>query len=175
MLSHNELVQIVRAATDEVCVTMLAVNPEQRDAYQDTTAALSSNGVVSLIGLAGAWIGTGSISCSANLACKVAGCLMMTEYDSVTDEVLDAVAEVTNMIIGNVKTSLEEHLGPMGLSIPTVIHGRNFASRTVGTQEWSIVPFTIAGEILEVQLCLAQNREAGRPRLSVAGQEALQI
>ena len=39
---------------------------------------------------------------------------------------LDAVAEVTNMIIGNVKTVLESRLGAMGLSTPTVIYGRNF-------------------------------------------------
>ena len=71
---------------------------------------------------------------------------MMSEYSSVTDEVLDAVAELTNMIIGNLKTALEEHLGPMGLSIPTVIHGRNFTSRTVGTQDWTIVPFRMESE-----------------------------
>src|SRR3954447_18981097 len=114
---------------------MLGLTPEHQHAYQNAAAPLSGNGIVSLIGLAGTWVGTGSICCGVSLGCKVAGQLMMSEYDSVTDDVLDAVAEVTNMIIGNVKTALEDHFGPMGLSIPTVIYGRNFSSRTVGTQE----------------------------------------
>ena len=92
---------------------------------------------------------------------------MMCEYTSVNEEVLDAVAEVTNMIMGNVKTSLEEDLGAMGLSIPTVVYGRNFSSRTVGKQEWSVVPFKVGTEDLEVQVCLAPGREAGQQRLAL--------
>jgi len=175
MRTHQQLVEVVQAATNEVFTTMLGMTPEEQAAYQDTNAPLSSNGIVSLIGLAGQWVGTGSISCSATLGCKLASTFMMAEYDAVTDDVLDAMAELTNMILGNVKTSLEEHLGPMGLSIPTVIYGRNFTSRTVGTQEWTIVPFLLEGELLEVQLCLARSRDAGHPRLSVAGQAALHI
>jgi chemotaxis protein CheX len=92
----------------------------------------------------------------------------------VNDDVLDAVAEVTNMVIGNVKTVLEERLGAMGLSIPTVIYGRNFSSRTVGKQNWTVVPFTLGNERLEVQLCLAPNREP-RPRLALADQEPVRV
>jgi chemotaxis protein CheX len=72
------------------------------------------------------------------------------------------------MILGNVKTSLEERIGPMGLSIPTVIYGRNFSSRTVGKQEWTVVPFDCYGERLEVQLCLAEQRDSARTRVGVA-------
>jgi chemotaxis protein CheX len=94
---------------------------------------------------------------------------MMSEYAAVDDEVLDAVAEVTNMILGNVKTALEERIGPMGLSIPTVIYGRNFSSKTVGKQEWTVVPFDCEGERLEVQLCLAEQRDSMKPRVALAG------
>ena len=52
--------------------------------------------------------------------------MLMTEASAVNEEVLDAMAELTNMVIGNVKTKLESQLGPLGLSIPTVVYGRNF-------------------------------------------------
>ena len=39
-------------------------------------------GVVALVGVAGAWTGTGHISCSALFAQKLAGALLMSEYDS---------------------------------------------------------------------------------------------
>ena len=94
--------------------------------------AVPSSGVVSLIGLAGAWVGSGSLACSASCAAKIASALLMTPYTAIDEDVLDAVAEVTNMIIGNVKTALESRLGAMGLSTPTVIYGRNFQTRSSG-------------------------------------------
>ena len=159
MFSHSELVEIIQNAAVDVFTTMLAQTPDAGQAYTEDAAMLSNNGVVSFIGIAGPWVGTGSISCSAQCAAWIASQMMMTEYDAVNDEVLDAMAEVTNMIVGNVKTALEERLGPMGLSIPTVIYGRNLESRAVGKQEWTVVPFTAGGEELQVHLCLAPGRD----------------
>jgi chemotaxis protein CheX len=174
-ITHSYLVELVHEATTSVFDTMLALPLERAEAYTNSTASASSNGIVSFIGLAGPWAGTGSISCSAAFACRIASQLMMTEYEAVDDEVLDAVAEVTNMIVGNVKTALDERLGPMGLSIPTVIYGRNFSSRTVGKQEWTIVPFHMESELFEVQLCLTPSREDTRSRIAFAGQETLEL
>ena len=70
---------------------------------------------------------------------------------------MDAVAEVTNMIIGNVKTTLETELGPLALSIPTVVFGRNFTARSASSEEWVVVPFDVEGSRLDVKLCLTQN------------------
>ena len=164
MFSHTELAEIMRNAALDVFTTMLSQTPTAGEAYRETSAALSTNGVVSLVGLAGTWVGTGSIACTAQCACWIAGHMMAAEYEAVDDEVLDAMAEVTNMIIGNVKTVLEERLGAMGLSIPTVIYGRNFTSRAVGNQEWTVVPFTAGGENLSIQLCLVPSRAGARPR-----------
>ena len=168
MFSHAERVEIIQSAALEVFATMLSQTLVAEDAFTETDSASSSNGVVSLVGLAGPWVGTGSISCSAQCACWIAAQMMMTEYEAVNDEVLDAMAEVTNMIIGNVKTALEERLGPMGLSIPTVIYGRNFKSRAVGNQEWTVVPFLAGGERFSIHVCLAPapDRDATRSRFA---------
>ena len=82
--------------------------------FVEKEEAAPASGVVSLIGLAGAWVGSGSLSCSADFACKIASQLLMTEYTADHEDVLDAVAEVTNMIIGNVKTALEKPPGSDG-------------------------------------------------------------
>jgi chemotaxis protein CheX len=115
--------------------------------------------VLALVGLAGPWMGTGSITCTPRLACRLASQMLMAEYAAVDDEVLDAVAEVANMVIGNVKTELERIVGPMALSTPTVIYGHNFETRRIGGQEWISVPFPCDGQELRVQLCLAPARE----------------
>jgi chemotaxis protein CheX len=80
------------------------------------------------------------------------------DAQAVDSDVLDAVAEIANMIIGNVKTSLELELGPMGMSIPTIIFGKNFSARSAGSEEWLTVPFTCEDQRLEVKFCLAPNR-----------------
>jgi chemotaxis protein CheX len=111
--------------------------------------------VVALIGVAGAWAGAGSVSCSASAACKVCSHMLMTDAPSVNEEVLDAVAELTNMIIGNVKTALETKVGPLGLSIPTVVFGRNFRTKTAGVPNWLLLRFHWESEIISVKMCMA--------------------
>ena len=154
---REKILQAVLSSTESVFSTMLGMELTKGEVYFKAGATNPTDGVVSLIGLAGPWMGTGSIACSPLLACKISGALLMSEYAAVDDEVLDAVAEVTNMVIGNVKTIIEEEVGPMGLSIPTVIFGKNFATRSVGSSSWTIVPFEFEGETLIVQICLVQN------------------
>lgn len=157
-ISEEKLANAIRESTTEVFTTMLGLDLEPLDSYVENSAPGPTAGVVSLIGLAGHWVGTGSISCSADFARKVSSQLLMSQFEAVDEDVLDAVAEITNMIIGNVKTAIEEDLGPMGLSIPTVVYGRNFSTRSVGKNEWVVVPFMSCGERMEVQLCLAPAR-----------------
>jgi chemotaxis protein CheX len=171
---QQRLVRAICSATDEVFQTMLGLKAEAGEPFTNRNAPGPSNGVVSLIGMAGNWVGTGSVSCSAELACRMSSLLLMAEYSSVNEDVLDAVAEVTNMVIGNVKTILEEELGPLGMSIPTVVFGRNFSTRAIGRTEWTVVPFQVEGERLEVQVCLAPHREAGsQARSSFAPAEVI--
>jgi CheY-specific phosphatase CheX len=79
---------------------------------------------------------------------------LMTELGSVDDEVMDAFGELTNMIVGSFKNSLETHLGPMALSIATVVFGKNFSTRSPGHEEWIVVPFEWENNRLNVRLCL---------------------
>src|SRR5690242_19577030 len=123
-IDHEQLIGIVRAATTEVLSTMFGMEVTEEPAYTEQAGAPSTEGVLAFVGLAGKWAGTGALGCSASLACYLCSQMLMTEYTAMNDEVLDAVAELTNMIIGNVKPQLEEQLGPMGLSIPTVFYGR---------------------------------------------------
>ena len=163
------IVQCIRQSSANVFSTMLGTKLGEGAASFEASVPEANDGVVSFIGLAGAWAGTGSVTCSPSLACRICSLMLMTESNSVNEEVLDAVAELTNMIIGSVKTDLEQHLGQLGLSIPTVVYGRNFRTKSAGTSEWTVVRFVWEGETLEVKLCLAPN---DRPHLNVAGVNA---
>lgn len=160
VMGDSELIAVITGATQEVFSMMLGMEVAAGDASTGPSAGTES-GVLALVGLAGDWMGTGSLSCSPQLACRLASQMLMSEYASVNDDVLDAVAEVANMVIGNVKTTLEQRIGAMALSTPTVIYGRNFETRRVGGQEWITVPFPCDGEELRVQICLAPARNSG--------------
>jgi chemotaxis protein CheX len=154
---HDLIVNCISKASADVFGTMLGVEIRKGETSVENGSPDANDGVVSLIGLAGTWTGAGSLSCSPAMACRVCSQMLMTENTAVDEEVLDAVAELTNMIIGSVKTDLEEELGPLGLSIPTVVFGRNFRTRSSGSSEWIAVRFYWDEECLLVRLCLAPN------------------
>ncbi|HUA18151.1 MAG TPA: chemotaxis protein CheX [Bryobacteraceae bacterium] len=161
-LSHAEMLEAIQAATHEVFSTMLNLDLTQGDPPSEKKPLKPGSGVVSLIGLAGSWVGSGSLILTSQFACKIASQLLMAEYQEIDDDVLDAVAEVTNMIMGNVKTVLEARLGAMGLSIPTIIYGENFQTRSAGNQDWTVVPFLLGDEKMCVQVCIAPNVSADK-------------
>jgi chemotaxis protein CheX len=147
------------AAAQEVFTTMLGLDIASGEAYVEEGSTEAVEGIVALSGVAGPWVGTGIVTCSPSLACRLASAMLMAEYESVNWDVLDAVAEIANMIVGNLKTALEEHAGTLGLSVPTVLLGRNFSMKSVGTQSWTVIPFQTGSEQLQVRVCLTPNKD----------------
>jgi chemotaxis protein CheX len=148
------IVESINQATIEVFSTMLSVEMAPGAVSSEGETPGANCGVVSFIGLAGTWAGAGSLSCTPALACRVCASMLLTEASMVNEDVLDAVAELTNMIIGSAKTTLETQLGPLGLSMPTVVYGRNFRTKTAGTADWIVVRFQWEEDFLTVKLCL---------------------
>jgi chemotaxis protein CheX len=161
-IDRQMIVEMVRSSTMLVCSKMLSLDVACRDSYTEMHPPRGMEGVVSLIGFTGKRAGTGSIHCSSKVACSLASSFVMSEFESVNEEVLDAFGELTNMVIGNLKTQMEAHLGPLGLSIPTVIYGRNFNTRSLGHEEWTVVPFMWDEGSLEVNFCLKDTKEGDR-------------
>ena len=157
-IAHNQLVEYARSATASVFSTMLDMEVIPKPEHLDQTPPKITDGVMALVGIAGPWIGAGVITCSARSAIDVCNHLLSADEDSVNDDVLDAVGEVANMIIGNIKTMVEEHLGPLCLSIPTVVYGHNFTSRSAGNDNWVVLPFEYGGDVIAIRICLAPSK-----------------
>jgi chemotaxis protein CheX len=141
------------AVTQDVFGMMLdmeasPVEPAAPKPYNETLLAI--------VGLAGPYVGSGSLSCDADHARTMAGRMLGTHFAAVNDEVMDAFGEIANMVVGNLKNNLEIHLGQMGLSVPTVIYGCNFRTRTLGRQDWTSVDFECGGGRVSVQVILTE-------------------
>ncbi|MBS1859781.1 MAG: chemotaxis protein CheX [Acidobacteria bacterium] len=160
-------------ATLNVFSTMLGQELPPGEVALETGSPGPNDGVASFIGIAGTWAGTGSVNCSPNQACRICSQMLMVEASAVDADVLDAVAELTNMIIGSVKTDLEQHLGPLGLSIPTVVYGRNFRTKSAGQHEWIVINYLWDQEPFTVKLCLAPQER--NPHATQAHSYAIEV
>ena len=77
-------------STVEVFSTMLGVELPPGESSTEKGTEDTNDGVVSLIGLAGAWVGTGSVTCAPALACRVCSLMLMSDFPAVNEDVLDA-------------------------------------------------------------------------------------
>ncbi len=158
-VDQAKLVAALRGATDEVFSTMLGLEITPGEAYRQASKLEPANGVVALIGLTGKWVGTGSICCTGEFARKISGHLLMSEFGSIDQEVLDAIGEVANMIVGSFKNALEAEIGMLEMSIPVVVFGHNFTASSVHRADWIAVPFQCGPESMTVKACLAPQVE----------------
>jgi chemotaxis protein CheX len=164
MFENDLIVGYVSSAAAEVFGTMLGMEIETLPCRMDGSDPSVDDGVLAFVGMAGPWTGAGAITCTADFARQICAALLGSEADSVNEEVLDALGEVTNMIIGGFKTLIEQHTGPLGLSIPTVVYGRNFTSHSTGRNEWVVAPFRCGDQQMDVRVCLKPSREMGMVR-----------
>ena len=152
VLEKNEqFLQVVQDTTCQVFATMLGLEVKAGSCTIESRSTVPSSGIVAMVGMAGAVSGNGCLCLSKEFACHAASTFLMSEYTEVNDDVLDAVAELSNMIVGGLKTSLEEQLGPMGLSIPTIVFGENYITRSPNLGERMVVSFTYETETMKEQ------------------------
>lgn len=159
-MQREEIVSAVHSATAEVFSTMLGLDVSTAEIHMDQASPSINEGVMAFVGVAGPWMGNGVISCSATFACRLCATFLMTEANAVNEEVLDAVGEIANMVIGNFKTAAEGIVGPLNLSVPTVIYGRNFTSKSLGNNDWIVMPFECEGEKFEIRIWFAPAAES---------------
>ena len=132
-----ELAGALAGAATDVFQVMLDV--QVLECSIEHANALPGSGVLAVLGFTGSSNGAGMVWCLPEGACRLASHMLMTEYDEPCDEVLDAVGEIANMIVGNVKSDLEAVLGPLSLSTPTVICGEDFKARKGNVNDWTTV------------------------------------
>ena len=139
---YGTVMHYVQESTKQVFGTMLNLDVECGQVRCDTRTSIQSAGIVAMVGMAGAISGNGCLCFSKSFACQLASRFLMAEYPEVCDDVLDAVAELSNMVVGGLKTVLEEGSGPMGLSVPTVVCGESYLTRTAPIGDRFVLDFS---------------------------------
>jgi len=111
----------------------------------------SADQISSFVQISGAWEGTVFVESSLGLARDIAGGMFGVNTNSVSDEDLkDALAEITNMVGGNIKSLVNS---PSYLSIPGI--AKEHTSAELATPARIVVQktFVCRDELLRITLC----------------------
>jgi chemotaxis protein CheX len=121
-----------------------------RRGCKDSLLPRKEHTLVGCVQITGAWEGAVALHCSAALARQAASIMFgMSLEEATSEEVQDALAELTNITGGNVKTLLPE---PCMLSLPTVVEGNDYTFRVPGSVPASCIAFECEGQPFLVTL-----------------------
>jgi len=114
-------------------------------------APIAGARVTAFVGIGGEKKYTVLLECSEPLACSAAGSMLAESFPEWSDGVQDALSEIANMIAGNVKSKLPEHLH-LSLSLPTVVRGSSYECRTPKMRILQEAGFDCSGLPLTVRI-----------------------
>ena len=146
---EKSFVEIFRAATKNVIEMMASLPVTPEDVYdKETNAAFGI--VTGVIGLAGEKTsGTLVISFDEPTVLKILSNMLGEPVTEISDDVLDAVGEITNMICGDAKRLFSERNVVMNMATPLVISGVGVKMRDRITRKTTVMPFkTEAGNFV---------------------------
>jgi chemotaxis protein CheX len=161
------VIETIQNAAIRVFSTMLTKELTPQPPHLETESAAVTEGVIAQISVVGPCSMTSLVCCSADVARQIASAMLMQECAAVDAEVLDAMAEIANMIVGNVKTDLDAQMGGVSLSIPTVTYGRNFTVHN-HSNRWMIVPFLMDAQPFNIKVCFEPETESRRSKSGAA-------
>lgn len=128
--------------------TMVKVEAFMQD---ECTLRPGKNHVTGCIQISGTWQGAVVIQTTDGFSRNAASRMLCLEDAEVTcADVQDAIAELTNMIGGNIKSQVP---GPSFLSLPTVTTGADFDFRLAHSHPISEVTLEVDNEPLRIVLC----------------------
>lgn len=144
MISSEE----IHSITDNV-FTMMIGNPVELDS--DSSRLVEHTPITGCVQIAGAWAGAVLVQTTGNFAAHAASKMLSIEETEVQKaDCQDAMAEIANMIGGNIKSLVP---GPSVLSLPTVTSGDDFDIRIFGATVENSVGMVVGGQQLRVIVC----------------------
>ncbi|MGA3159697.1 MAG: chemotaxis protein CheX [Terracidiphilus sp.] len=111
------------ASVEEVFRMMLGVDCQR---YSGAVENVEPESVTAVVGFGGLLSGACVFRSGASTAIKIAAHMTGMEFVEVDDTVKDGIGEICNMLAGAWKGKVPELAANCGLSIPTVISGRDY-------------------------------------------------
>jgi chemotaxis protein CheX len=124
---------------DSVFETMLDVQPK-RCPVRIARGNGEGSALTSLVGFSGQVQGVVVLRFPPSTALQLAGRMLGTQMGQMNDEVIDAIAEIVNMVAGSAKAKFGCD-PPLELGLPTVVDGSDYRVKYPSKSVWLQVPF----------------------------------
>jgi len=147
--------QEISAATQEIfsSMVMLEVTPGEPFKRSDSKLVNSISGI---IGLAGSVKGMLAIHLPDQAALAITTAFLGMDVEEIDEDVCDAVGELANMLGGSMKAILDPGGSEVQLSMPSAVHGEEYAVDCLTDAESVAVPFAFNGQTFIVELQISQ-------------------
>lgn len=122
-----------------VFTTMLGVNPKRLNVKLGGGGA-NEDMLTALVGISGEWSGVLALRFPPQTALNLTNRMLEAELTEVDDHVIDAVAELTNIVGGGAKAKFNCD-PPLRLGLPTVVQGTGYKLKYPSKSVWLEVPF----------------------------------
>ena len=103
--------------------------------------------------------GTLTISFPLHVIRKIIPRLLGDEIEVTRDIAMDAVAELTNMIFGQLKTGLNERGHHVRFGLPSVVNGPGHFISHLHDGQYMIIPFEMEGSTFQVHIAIHKDRQ----------------
>jgi chemotaxis protein CheX len=150
--------QDIADATQEIFSSMIMLDVVPGEPFQRDDNKLL-NGISGIIGLAGEVKGLLAIHLPNKAAVEVTTAFLGMDVEDVDEDVCDAIGELANMLGGSIKTILDPGGSKVQISMPSAIHGEEYAVDCLTNAESVAVPFTFNDQTFMVELQISENNQ----------------
>jgi chemotaxis protein CheX len=149
----DDLDELMRAAVREVFETMLSFELEPQP--PNSSIQTTEPHVAGAVGFIGRLSGVVYVYASARFARDITNALLGITDDTASDEMInDAMGELTNMIVGHIKSRLSDRGMPCALTIPSIVRGSHFTIEAVSSTTRRLCAFRCGEHQIAIEILI---------------------
>ena len=143
-------------ATLNVLKVQASVDAKPGKVFVKTDAQKSVGDISGVIGLVSdSFSGSVNITFPEKVFLEIVSGMLGETYTEMSQDIIDAAGEITNMIFGQAKVILNEKGYGIKTAIPSVVSGKNHALETLTKGPIVVVPFESSKGSFFVEICLS--------------------
>lgn len=148
-----QFINPILSAVLNVLSTMAGIEASPGKPYLNKKRA-APHDITGLVDMQGHAAGVIAVSLSKDLVLKVVGNMLYEQFDEITDDIKDAVGELTNMISGQARSILSESGMSFQAGTPRVVMGKGQALEHIPAAPVLAVPFQCKEGQLVVEISI---------------------
>ncbi len=152
----EKFVKSINHVVKDIFSTMISIDPVSGEYFKKNGKSIHSN-ISGIMGLSGTITASIIVHFEKSTALVATSNMLGVEYTEIDADVTDAVGEITNMIAGGVKVEFSKMGIELNVSLPTVVSGDDFKTRSTANSDTLVIPFSTGNGNFYVEFSFEEN------------------